>query len=106
MKGTIVEESLADKNVLHDLHIVKTWADEEGFILHDVVVRENQIEEIQEALADGPWYAHFWAGDDIVVIYKDKIFHIKKSDEETWKEAVEYGESAGIPSTELDFLTD
>lgn len=77
MKGTIIENSLADKGVLNHLQIAKTWNDED-WILHDVIVDEEQILLIQKALAEGPWYVHFWKDDDITVVYKDSIFHIKK----------------------------
>jgi hypothetical protein len=105
MKGTIVENSLADKSVLDSLHIMRTWSDED-WILHDVVVGEEHIKLIQKALCDGPWYVHFWEGDDITVVYKNRVFTIKKLDTSTWKEAIEYGASLGIPEEQLDFLTD
>lgn len=103
MKGTIVENSLADRNILLNLSVTKTWTDED-WILHDVVIDESQIESIQKALNSGPWYVHFWEGDKIIVVYKDKIFTIKKSDISTWKEAIEYGKALGIPDEQLDFL--
>ncbi len=105
MKGTIVENGLADKNILADLNVTKTWSDED-WILHDVVIDEFQIESIRKALGGGPWYVHFWEGDTIIVVYKDKIFHIKKSDVSSWSEAIEYGKSLGIPDEQLDFLTE
>lgn len=105
MKGTIIENSLADKSVLADLNIIKTWNDED-WILHNVIVKETQIESIQKALNDGPWYIHFLGDDNIVVVYKDKIFNIKKSDISTWSKAIEYGKSLGIPNKQLDFLTE
>lgn len=105
MEGTIIENSLADKSVLDDLKITKTWSDED-WVLHGVIVHEDDIVSIQKALDKGPWYMHFWKGDDITVVYKDKLFHIKKSDKETWKDAIEYGKTLEIPNEQLDFLTE
>lgn len=105
MEGTIVENSLADKSVLTDLKIVKTWNDED-WILHDVIIEESQIKKVQKALDSGPWYVHFWKDDDISVVYRDKIFNIKESDTATWKEAVEHGKALGISDEQLDFLTE
>lgn len=104
MKGTIIENSLENKNILKDLCITNTW-NEEDCILHDVVVNESEILLIQKALATGPWYVHFWEGDTIVVIYKNKIFRLKKEDKRTWAEAITYGKDLGIPENELNFLT-
>ena len=105
MRGTIVENSLANKSVLVDLQIVKTRTDED-WILHDVVINESQIESIQKSLSEGPWYVHFWEGDNIVVVYKDKIFNIQKSDTSTWSEAIQYGKNLSIPEEQLDFLSE
>lgn len=39
-----------------------------------------------------------------MVVFKDKTFEIDYDDKETWKEAVDYGLSLGIPAEQLDFL--
>jgi len=106
-KGTIIENSLKDKEILKKVKIEKTWQDDD-WILHDVLVDESQISELPQSLADGPWYIHIWpaGSDNIKVIYKDKIFDIKFSDKSTWTEAVAHGRSLGIPEEQLDFLID
>ncbi len=105
-KGTIVENSLVDKNVLNKVEIIKTWKDED-WVLHDVLVKEAQLEELGKSLSDGPWYMNFWIpdGDDMKVVYKNKIFDLKMSDKSTWVEAMEYGRSIGIPEEQLDFVS-
>lgn len=102
-KGTIIQNSLADKSILDKVKIVKTWQDKD-WTLHDVLVEENQLEELQKSLADGPWYMNFWKGNDMKVVYKDKIFDIKISDKSTWMDAISHGKSIGIPEEQLDFL--
>jgi len=105
-KGTIVENSLEDKNILDKVQIIKTWQDGD-WILHDVLVEENQLEELGKALTDGPWYMNFWVeGKDIMkVVYKNKVFDFKISDKSTWAEAMAYGRSKGIPEEQLDFVS-
>lgn len=105
-KGTIVENSLADKSILSKVQIIKTWQDED-WVLHDVMAEENQLEELGKSLSDGPWYMNFWITNDdyMKVIYKNKIFDLKISDKSTWSEAIKYGKSIGIPEEQLDFIS-
>ncbi|MBP6856006.1 MAG: hypothetical protein KBC26_03520 [Candidatus Pacebacteria bacterium] len=103
-KGVIVENSLADKNILNQLDIQKTYVDDD-WILHNVLISEDQIFQLAKCLTDGPWYIHFWQdeNDDILVVFKDKTFRIKKSDTSTWSDAISHGKSIGISQEQLDF---
>lgn len=107
LKGTIVENSLADKSILSKIKIEKTWQAGD-WILHKVLVEEETAKQIGNYLADGPWYIHFWEpdSDDVLVVYKGKNFLIKHSDKSTRSEAVAYGQSIGIPMEQLDFVID
>jgi len=106
-KGTIIENSLSDKGILDQTKIVKTWQDDD-WTLHNVLIEEEQIPNLAKYIADGPWYIHLWhpGGDEVKVVFKDKIFDIKYSDKSTWAEAVAYGKSIGIPDEQLDFIID
>jgi hypothetical protein len=106
-KATIIENSLADKEILKKVQIVKS-RQTTRWTLHDVLVSEDQIPELSKSLDVGPWYIHLWQSgcDDIKVIFKDKIFDIKFSDKSTWREAVDYGRSIHIPDEQLDFQID
>ncbi len=103
-KGTIIENSLINGNIIDKLKIEKTWLSG-SWVLHNVLVTEEQIPQLSEYLADGPWYIHLWeeGKDGIKVIFKNKIFDIKSSDKSTWVEAVAYGKSIDIPEEQLDF---
>lgn len=106
-KGTVIENSISNKEILKKLRINKTW--EEGdWILHNVSLDEDQVEELSRSLDNGAWYIHIWkqGEEDVKVIFKDKIFDIKYTDKATWVEAVEYGKSLGIPNDQLDFPID
>jgi len=106
-KGTIIENSLVNKEILKKIEIEKNYRSGD-WVLDDVFVNEEQIPELSKSLADGPWYIHLWqpGQDDVKVIFKDKIFDIKFSEKATWAEAVAYGKSIGIPDEQLDFPTD
>ncbi|MBX4190025.1 hypothetical protein KW791_01895 [Candidatus Parcubacteria bacterium] len=103
-KGTIIQNSLTDPSVIKSLKVEKSYKIED-WNLHDVMVGEDQIKQLGKNLNDGPWYMHFWeeGKDDVTVVFKDKIFKIKYSDKNTWKEAISYGKSKGIPEKQLDF---
>ncbi|CAN5748698.1 hypothetical protein BH11PAT2_BH11PAT2_01410 [soil metagenome] len=105
LQGTIVESSLVDPEILKDLAILKSWPDG-TWNLHQVSLTREQAIGLGKYLADGAWYMHFWepGEDDVLVVFKNKTFHIKHSDKTTWKNAVEYGRSMGIPEEQLDFL--
>jgi|SRR3989344_4636996 len=105
LKGTIVENSLADKSILQKIKVEKTYQSG-SWTLYDVLVNENTIPELAKALGIGPWYIHLWelGQDDVLVVFKEKIFKMKYSDKTTWQDAVSYGLSLGIPKEQLDFL--
>lgn len=114
-KGVLIAEGLDDPKVINDLSVYKaiitddTMAiDYDGNIgrwhIYYVKISKKEIDELQKHLLYG-WYAHFWRGNTIIVVYNDKQFKIKKNDKSTWQEAVSYGKSQGIPENELDFPT-
>jgi len=107
MKGVVIENSLSDTSILKKLDISNSWVDG-SWKLHEVIVSKEQAIGLANYLADGPWYFHFWeqGSDDVLVVFKNKIFEIKFSDKKTWKDALEYGKSIGIPSEQLDFPID
>lgn len=104
MKGVIIENSLSDTSILQNLDISRSWKDGD-WKLHEVSVSKEQVLDLQNYLADGPWYVHFWekGSDDVLVVFKNKSFEIKFSDKSTWTPALEHGESIGIPPKQLDF---
>lgn len=104
-KGIIVENSLENKDVLNKVEIVKTWVDDD-WTLHSVLLSGELVQDLSQSLKNEPWYMHVWkiGTDEIKVIYKDKVFNIVFSDRSTWKDAIAYGKTLGIPEEQLDFL--
>lgn len=103
-KGTIIENSLQDKSILSELQIISSRQSGD-WVLHEVLVNEEQLESLGRYLNDGRWYMHFWVPgqDDIVIVFKNRNFTIKSSDKSTWTDAILYGRSIGIPEEQLDF---
>lgn len=56
------------------------------------------------ALVEGQgWYADFRVGDDHVVVFPGRIFRYRVGDRAGRSEAVEYGQSTGVPTAQLDW---
>ncbi len=106
MKGTIIENSLSDKSLLQKAQIQRTWKSG-SWTLHDVLIDEAFVSEVPRYIAEGPWYIHFWGSenDDIMVVFRDKIFRATKGDKGSFADAVAYGKTIGIPEEQLDFVT-
>ena len=105
----IIEESLEKTDVLKKHKIIKTkFSPEESWHLHIVEIPspEKAIKEIQEAMvSEKPYYFHIYdEGETLIVIFKDKVFHLDPNDQSTWKDARAYGASKlNIPAEQLDF---
>ena len=105
----IIEESLAKPRVLRNYKILKTktWA-EAGWHLHIVEIAEPKkaIKEIQGAIvADKPFYFHIYnEGKTLIIVFKNKVFHLSPKDKKTWQEARAFGASKlNIRPEQLDF---
>lgn len=108
-KGTIVQESLIDDRQLNNFETIKFKVTndekfEDRWHLFTVMALEEDIKKLASNLKPAKWYAHFWNGDDVIAIFPNKTFNFKHSDKSTWKDAIEYGKSLGIPEEQLDFL--
>lgn len=100
-KGSIVMESLEDKNLVSKMQILGT--DIAGtWTIHTVLISKSDIENLVPYIKQG-WYAHFWHGNEVVVIFRDKIFKFLYNQPRSWREAIGYGISIGIPRKQLDF---
>ena len=107
LEGTVIENSLDNSGILEDFEVTKSWR-EGDWKLHRVRVTREQAQQVSEHLVGGPWYVHFWKENknDVLVIFKNKEFWIEFDDQNTWVEAIKYGQSMGIPKEQLDFLID
>lgn len=115
-KGGIIAEGLTDPTVIKNFSVYEATISEankpidyEGTIgrWHGYGVRcsREEIDALQPYILPG-WYAHFWKGNTIIVVYHDKQFELLRNDRSTWRAAIEHGKAQGIPEEELDFPTD
>ena len=115
-KGIIVAEGLHDPTVINKFAVYKAEITADGmpidydghlgrWHMYYVTCSKKEIGELQPQITRG-WYAHFWEGNEIIVIYNDKQFEMLRDNRSTWKEAIEHGREQGIPENELDFPTE
>jgi len=58
---------------------------------------------IQDNMKDG-FYSHLYSEDGkLIIIFKNRMFDAS-ADRSTWKRAVDYGKSIGVPEEQLDFF--
>ncbi len=114
--GVIIEESLANKEVLKDVKILSTKTERvtkrhmtphlEKWTLHTVEIPESKAgeiaKEISKSLQD-KWYSDFKNDEYHYIIFRGKIFRIDRKSKEQYAEARRYGISSGIPEYQLDF---
>jgi len=115
LDGCVIGESLRDPTLVNRLRVWRAWVSAEELLSDDqgtmsrwhiywISCDATHVDRIQSALKPWRWYAHFWRDDDMVVVYYDARFQMRRSDRSTWAPAVEHGRAKGIPDEQLDFL--
>lgn len=118
--GTIIEESLANKDVLKKVKIISTkvepitdehktpWLSQ--WTLYAVEIPENEAQSVAEEISksldyshNSSWYADYKNDTHHYIIFRDKIFYIDRKSKEQYDEAKRYGISLGIPEYQVDF---
>ena len=105
-KGTIIEESLENKNVLKKVKIIKTRIEKvtekhkihwiKQWTLHSVEISENQADLIAKELSQSldsehDWYADFKNEETHYIIFRNKVFKINRKNKNKYDEATRYG---------------
>lgn len=102
--GIIIEESLIDSKYINGIEITKTEIAHKGkWTLRTVNITKEKIQYLSSKIKSNSYYMHFWDNRNIILAFKDKIFEIDYDDKGTWKNAIDYGISIGIPKEQLDF---
>lgn len=103
--GIVVEQCFRNDSLMEQFSVIATRRG--SWNLHLVSVPEQQISSqislLQENMVSGDaWYAHFFRGEELVVVYRDAVFRttINPAD---WGPAVEHGLLRGVPREQLDF---
>lgn len=119
-KGVIIEESLANTDILKNVLIIGTRIESvtehhktpwlKQWTLHTVELTEDNADAIAEQISsslekDHNWYADFKNDQHHYIIYRNKIFKVDLNNPALYKNAREYGVSIGIPEYQVDFAT-
>ena len=115
-KGVVISEGLSDPTIINNFTVYRVEITRDGmpvdyegnfgrWHLYHVTCSRKEIDNLQPHIIKG-WYAHFWQGNRIIVVYNDRQFEILKDERLTWKEAIEHGRAQGIPENEFGFPTD
>lgn len=113
--GCVIGESLRDPTLINRLQVCKAWispdevlSDEHGTMsrwhIYWISCGTVDVDRIQRELKPWRWYAHFWRGNEMIVIYSDARLEMNRADRSTWVPAIEHGRSKGVPDEQLDFL--
>ena len=118
--GTIIVESLLDAGVLAQVKILSTKVEPvtpahhtpwlKKWTLHKVEIAEEAAKEVAQKISlyldyshKSAWYADFRNEAQHYIIFKDKIFVVKKGDKPGYEAVQNYGLSLGIPKHQVDF---
>jgi hypothetical protein len=120
-KGVIIEESLADNDVLDNVKILETKVEAvteqhktpwlKQWTLHTVEIPEIEAEDIAGEIShaldpEHNWYADFKNEEYHYIIFRDKVFKVDRTRKDQYDEVTKYGVSLGIPDYQLDFSPD
>ncbi len=115
-RGVVIAEGLRDPKIINNLRVVGAHitaddlpVDEDGnrgrWHLYWIDAAPEDIGLIQSHTLH-TWYAHFWTGNQLVVVYDDARFDLSRDDQSTWESAISHGLRQGLPREWLDFPTD
>ena len=121
-KGTIIEESLDNKDVLKKVQILSTKVESitdkhrtpwlKQWTLHFALIKENEAENVALEISKSfdkehtSWYADYRNKTHHYIIFPNKIFYIKRDNVDQYNQAKQYGLSLGIPEYQVDFHPD
>jgi hypothetical protein len=111
--GIIVNLSQKDRSIFRELSVIGRKKMFLGWlVLYKIRVAPEDfdalIQRIQAKMAESvfflrkEFYCHFYRGDELVIVFRRKVFHVKTVPE-SWRDAIAYGRSIGIAASQLDF---
>lgn len=114
-RGAVIAEGLRDQALVNGLRVFGAFITEDGqplaqdgsrgrYHLYWAEVSEDEIDIIQAMTLRG-WYAYFWQGDDLLVVYDDARFTLSRHDPSTWAPAIDHGLHQGLRREWLNFPT-
>ncbi|KKQ24947.1 MAG: hypothetical protein US62_C0047G0010 [Candidatus Woesebacteria bacterium GW2011_GWA1_37_8] len=104
--GILIDQEFTDKSFPKSFKVFNKKQDGSwgvfGIEIEDSQL-EDSIKKIQVNMrADKPWYAHLYNDNQLIVIFKNKVFRVE-SYISSWKPIIDYGKELKIPEEQLDF---
>lgn len=104
--GILIDQEFTDSSLPETFKIFAKKQDG-SWGIYGIEIEDSQLEEtikkIQENMkSNEAWYAHLYNDNDLIVIFKDKVFNVKPHIS-TWKPIVEHGRKLNILEGQLDF---
>jgi hypothetical protein len=116
LSGLLLKESLSDQGILDRLNVTKTetWnvsnasGDQPNVwtaISFEADDGEAAVvaEELSRTLKSPGWYIDARQGDEVIVIFPNRIFRYQRGDQAGKTEAQNYALSIGIPPSQVDW---
>lgn len=119
--GTIIEESLVNKQILKEIKILSTRVEQvikkhqtpwlKQWTLHKVEIFKDKVAKISDQISksldpEHNWYVDYKNEKWHYIIFRNKIFKIDRNNPKQYNEAKKYGISLGIPEYQVDFSPD
>lgn len=115
--GILVDKSLTNQGIISNLKVIGKKKSGSWTLLKIEIGEKNldkTVKLLQKYMSDGKFYFHVYGNDEIIAVFKNRIFKMKctnvpkersyaLADKSTWKDAIEYGKAIGIPEKQLDF---
>jgi hypothetical protein len=116
--GSIIEESLANKDVLEKIKITGTRIEKvtekhktpwlKKWTVYKVEISPEKVAKIATELSEcldsaHNWYADFKNDKLHFIVFRNRVFRIDTASKEQYDKAKNYGISLGIPEYQLDF---
>ena len=103
--GRVIKQGFINDNCLDGINVEDECVSNSGNIICTIKVYEGTVKYLSENLKSNKYYMFFENENDVIVIYKDKIFKMDINDKQKLKEAVNYGIELGISIEELEIVT-
>lgn len=105
--GILVDDAFED-NSYPERYTVFAKRTDDDWVIYAIEVEADVIDQVigdiqVQMRSDKPFYAHFYNDDELIVVFKEKVFHVTQMPS-TWEEIIKYGKTLGIPPTQLDFV--
>ncbi|PIN93347.1 hypothetical protein COU56_03705 [Candidatus Pacearchaeota archaeon CG10_big_fil_rev_8_21_14_0_10_31_9] len=119
--GVIIEESLEKKDVLNKVKITGTEVEKatdehktpwiKKWTMYGVEIPASKAEVIAKEISNSldsehSWYADFKNKNTHFIIFRNRVFKIKRTSKKQYDEAKKYGISLGMPEYQVDFHPD